>query len=202
MCSANPEAGYEMSMAWAWACRKWWTALLATPDQVHKISTYKLVYFRHGRSKVLYTTDRERGSQNPHWRPGKGGRQGRAKTERKKKTRKNSMAPGMVACTNEQDSCVHSPTLFFSAYIYYPTILSCSLPPPSTTNTTMHVQYSSCSSCASIRGVGTIDTWLGRAWLSLAKSGESDAGHRHGGSLGAIIRTTFARPMPPQVQCQ
>lgn len=47
--------------------------VVATPDQVVQVrqqeSTYKLVYFRHGRSKVLYTTDREWGLENGVPRP-------------------------------------------------------------------------------------------------------------------------------------
>lgn len=49
---------------------------------------------------------------------------------------------------------------------------------------------------------GWYSTWLAGWLLSMAKIGESDAGHAWGGSLGVLTWTTFARPMPPQAQGQ
>lgn len=99
---ANPDTGYEMSEhGHGMGMRTTGTGLLATPDQVDqsRSSTYRLVYFRHGRSNVQCTIDRGRGSRNPHWIPGKGEgraghgqRQGRGREKKKKK--KTQWLPG------------------------------------------------------------------------------------------------------------
>lgn len=83
------------------------TDLLATLDQVDqsttRSSTYRLVYFRHGRSNVQYTTDRGRGSRKPTLETREGGGQGmsrqdmaKGRTEKKKKKKLNGSRDGRV----------------------------------------------------------------------------------------------------------
>ena len=60
--------------------------------------------------------------------------------------------------------------------------------------------YSTCLLPVRIDPRGWYSTWL--VGFSMAKAGESDAGHAWGGSLGVLIWTTFAHPMPPQAQDQ